>query len=228
MKDEVKVVASTDGITMKVVDGTHVSLLQLDVDASAFTEYDCTGPTEFGLEVSKFIDALRFVKLGDLVSLEYDDGGINIQTPLMTRVLRGLDPTSMVDPAMPKLDFEGTATISAEWFKQATNQAHNVGDLVHLNHEGEMFGVEIRLDNKGETGEGMTAKTIAEPRDPECSQTYSLAYLKPIAADAAKITGKEGEVKIQFQNEYPLLMEWNSGTYGTEYTYLLAPRIEND
>ena len=97
---------------------------------------------------------------------------------------------------------------------------------MHLNHEGEMFEVKIKV----EAGEGMSAKipVASKAKGKGKDQQYSLHYLKAIAADAAKISGLGGEVNIQFEDKFPLLIEWNSGSYGTEYTYFLAPRVPND
>ncbi len=55
--------------------------------------------------------------------------------------------------------------------------------------------------------------------------TYSLQYLEVLTRKLA--AGLAQDVQVQFQERYPLYLQWNSNDGGAEWKFYLAPRVSD-
>ena len=115
LTEEAKMSWGEKGLTVNVVDGSHVALLSATISDACFETYEVE-PVEIGLELGKLQELLTLAGPGDLVEIDYDDavGAINVRVGEVHRILRGLDTGSMQDPKLPILDFDCSAAIGAE------------------------------------------------------------------------------------------------------------------
>ena len=145
----------------------------------------------------------------------------------MHRILRGLDIGTMQTPKLPILEFGSSATIGAEKLSRALRAAKFVGEIVDL----KLDSKEMRISVNVEAGEGVNVHFEAgELSDLVCpSETrgsYSLQFLDPLTRKLA--AGLAQDVRVQFQDKYPLRLDWTSNDGGASWTYFLAPRVTND
>ncbi|HIL44344.1 MAG TPA: hypothetical protein EYG36_04875 [Candidatus Poseidoniales archaeon] len=82
-----------------------------------------------------------------------------------------------------------------------------------------------------EAGEGVNVRfesgELSELVCPSPTQgTYSLQFLDPLTRKLA--SGLTQDIRMQFQDKYPLRLDWNSNDGGASWTYFLAPRVTND
>ena len=128
LTEEAKMSWGEKGLTVNVVDGSHVALLSCTFSNACFETYEVE-PVEIGLELGKLRDLLTLAGPSDLVEIDYDDavGAVNVRVGEVHRILRGLDTGSMQDPKLPELDFDCSATIGAEKLSRALRAAKFVG-----------------------------------------------------------------------------------------------------
>ena len=228
LTEEAKMSWGEKGLTVNVVDGSHVALLSATISDACFETYEVE-PVEIGLELGKLRDLLTLAGPGDLVEIDYDDavGAINVRVGEVHRILRGLDTGSMQDPKLPVLDFDCSVAIGAEKLSKALRAAKFVGELVDLSLDSK----EMRVSVTVEAGEGVNVRfesgELSELVCPSPTQgTYSLQFLDPLTRKLA--SGLTQDIRMQFQDKYPLRLDWNSNDGGASWTYFLAPRVTND
>ena len=228
LTEEAKMSWGEKGLTVNVVDGSHVALLSATISDACFETYEVE-PVEIGLELGKLQELLTLAGPGDLVEIDYDDavGAINVRVGEVHRILRGLDTGSMQDPKLPILDFDCSAAIGAEKLSRALRAAKFVGELVDLSLDSK----EMRVSVTVEAGEGVNVSfesgELSELVCPSPTQgTYSLQFLDPLTRKLA--SGLTQDIRVQFQDKYPLRLDWNSNDGGASWTYFLAPRVTND
>ncbi|MBS65385.1 MAG: hypothetical protein CMA93_03570 [Euryarchaeota archaeon] len=228
LTEEAKMSWGEKGLTVNVVDGSHVALLSATISDACFETYECE-PVEIGLELGKLRDLLTLAGPSDLVEIDYDDavGAVNVRVGQVHRILRGLDTNSMTDPKMPVLDFDCSATIDSEKLSRSLRAAKFVGELVDLSIDSK----ELRVSVTVEAGEGVNVSfesgELSELTCPSPTQgTYSLQFLDPLTRKLA--SGLASDVQVRFQDKYPLRLDWNSNDGGASWTYFLAPRVTND
>ena len=228
LTEEAKMCWGEKGLTVSVVDGSHVALLSATISDACFETYEVE-PVEIGLELGKLRDLLTLAGPGDLVEIDYDDavGAVNVRVGEVHRILRGLDTGSMQDPKLPVLDFDCSAAIGAEKLSRALRAAKFVGELVDLSLDSK----EMRVSVTVEAGEGVNVRfesgELSELVCPSPTQgTYSLQFLDPLTRKLA--SGLTQDIRVQFQDKYPLRLDWNSNDGGASWTYFLAPRVTND
>ncbi len=228
LTEEAKLSWGEKGLTVNVVDGSHVALLSATISDACFETYEVE-PVEIGLELGKLRDLLTLAGPGDLVEIDYDDavGAVNVRVGEVHRILRGLDTGSMQEPKLPILDFDCSAAIGAEKLSRALRAAKFVGELVDLSLDSK----ELRVSVTVEAGEGVNVRfesgELSELVCPSPTQgTYSLQFLDPLTRKLA--SGLTQDIRMQFQDKYPLRLDWNSNDGGASWTYFLAPRVTND
>ena len=228
LTEEAKMSWGEKGLTIKVVDGSHVALLSATISDACFETYEVE-PVEIGLELGKLRDLLTLAGPSDLVEIDYDDavGAVNVRVGEVHRILRGLDTGTMQDPQLPVLDFDSNAAISSEKFSRALRAAKFVGEIVDL----KLDSKEMRISVQVEAGEGVNvhfeAGELSELVCPsETRGSYSLQFLDPLTRKLA--AGLAQDVRVRFQDKYPLRLDWTSNDGGASWTYFLAPRVTND
>ena len=228
LTEEAKMCWGEKGLTVNVVDGSHVALLSATISDACFETYEVE-PVEIGLELGKLRDLLTLAGPGDLVEIDYDDavGAVNVRVGEVHRILRGLDTGSTQEPKLPILDFDCSAAIGAEKLSRALRAAKFVGELVDLSLDSK----ELRVSVTVEAGEGVNVRfesgELSELVCPSPTQgTYSLQFLDPLTRKLA--SGLTQDIRVQFQDKYPLRLDWNSNDGGASWTYFLAPRVTND
>ena len=152
LTEEAKMSWGEKGLTIKVVDGSHVALLSATISDACFETYEVE-PVEIGLELGKLRDLLTLAGPSDLVEIDYDDavGAVNVRVGEVHRILRGLDTGTMQDPQLPVLDFDSNAAISSEKLSRALRAAKFVGEIVDL----KLDSKEMRISVNVEAGEGV-------------------------------------------------------------------------
>ena len=114
LTEEVKLSWGEKGLSVSVVDGSHVALLSAVVSDVCFETYEVE-PVEIGLELGKLRDLLNLPGLeSNLVEIDYDEnvGALNVRIGEVHRILRGLDTGSMTEPKLPILEFDSNSPTS--------------------------------------------------------------------------------------------------------------------
>jgi len=127
---------------------------------------------------------------------------------------------------LPVLEFDSSATIGSEKLSRALRAAKLVGELADLSIDSKEFRISVTV----EAGEGVNVRFEAgELSELVCAaptqSTYSLQYLEVLTRKLA--AGLAQDVQVQFQERYPLYLQWNSNDGGAEWKFYLAPRVSD-
>jgi proliferating cell nuclear antigen len=222
---EVKLTVSKEGIDVKAVDPSHVAMLVLKLNKSAFEEF--TGEaTEIGVDVEKLKEVLRLSKPGDLLDLQYD-GGKNrlvVRAGKVTRAMSVVDPAGITDPKVPSVTPPGIAVVKMEELRQGIRGSESISDHVTLTldpdgftmfSEGETDRVDMRLPKDGLSK--LEAKEVVK-------SMYPLDFFSSMVKS---ITTSE-DVTLHVGNEYPLKIDFQLAGGKGEGRFLLAPRVEEE
>jgi proliferating cell nuclear antigen len=222
---EVKLSVSKDGIDVKAVDPSHVAMLVLKLNKSAFEEF--TGePTEIGVDVEKLKEVLRLSKPGDILDLQYD-GGKNrlvIKVGKLTRHMSVVDPAGITDPKVPNVSPPGLVIVKMDDLRQGIRASESISDHVTLTLEADGF----TMFSEGETDR----VDLKLPKDSlgklEVKETVKSMYPLDFFSSMVKSISTSPDVTLHVGNEYPLKLEFSVADGKGEGRFLLAPRVEED
>ncbi len=222
---EVKLSISKDGIGVKAVDPSHVAMLVLDLNKSAFEEF-AGEPTEIGVDIEKLKEVLRLSKPGDILDLQFD-GGKNrlvIKVGNVTRHMSIVDPAGITDPKVPNVSPPGVATVKMDELRQGIRGSESISDHVTLTLEPEAF----TMHSEGETDRvdmrlGKESLPLLESKE-SVKSMYPLDFFSSMVKS---ITSSD-QVTLHVGNEYPLKIEFDVAGGKGKGRFLLAPRVEED
>ncbi|HIA24302.1 MAG TPA: DNA polymerase sliding clamp [Candidatus Poseidoniales archaeon] len=215
-----------DKLVVRVVDPSHVAMIQLEVDSAAFESYDVT-ESVLGLELSKISKLVQLAGAGDLIVINYNDsvGKVEFQVGEIERTIRPLDRQNMQEPNVPELDTDISVSLSGAKFARALKAADQVGDLVTFSIDQTRFSINVT----GESDAVNVSYDAGELQELNCDSPvksqYSLQYLLPLAK---RIESTVDKVTAKFGENYPLRLEFEFADGGANVVYFLAPRVEGD
>ena len=110
--EEARLDFGEDGLSVRVVDPSHVAMIKMDVDSAAFDTWE-VDETKLGLEMRKMIQFLSVAGAGDMVELAYnaDSGQATIHIGRIDLNLRPLDNSTLNPPNVPSLELPCGVTI---------------------------------------------------------------------------------------------------------------------
>ena len=143
--EEARLDVGEDGLSVRVVDPSHVAMIKMDVDSAAFDTWE-VDETKLGLEMRKMQQFLAVAGAGDLIDLAYNDesGQATIHIGRIELNLRPLDNSTLNPPNVPSLELPCGVTIAGSELSQALRAARLAGDLVNLSLTDSTFSVNVK------------------------------------------------------------------------------------
>lgn len=227
--EEVKFHINADGISMRSVDATHVAMISLDVDKSAFDRYEADD-TEIGLELDKVKDILKLAGSGETISMEQDSEHARLVFRLgnITRRMNLIDTSSLSDPKTPKLELPATIVVPAFEIQRGIKASGDISDHLHLTASGETF--EMSCDGDTDAVNLVLDKSSLVSIDAE--EMSVSAFSTEYFSNLFKAIPSDTNVTIGLGSDKPVKIAFGlaDATGALKYTvrYMLAPRIEND
>ena len=219
--DEVKFTISPEGMTLKAVDPAHVAMIELNIEAGAFESYEAD-QTEIGLDLDKVKDVLKLSSSGDIISMEQDEGygRLIFKVGNITRRMNLVETSSMNDPKVPQLE------VPVSELQRGIKASENISDHIALTItpdyfelacEGDTDSVNLKLEKSQ-----LSALSI-DDKD-KCCSLFPLDYFSNII----KAVPSDASIKIELDNDYPVMLNFALAEGKGAVKYLLAPRIESD
>jgi proliferating cell nuclear antigen len=215
---EVKFTVSKDGIEVKAVDPSHVAMLVLHLNKSAFEEF--TGePTEIGIDVEKLKEVLRLSKPGDVLK-----NRLVVQVGKVTRHMSVVDPAGITDPKVPNVSPPGLVVVKMDELRQGIRGSESISDHVTLTLEADAF----TMHSEGETDRVDMRLPKESLTKLEVKETVKSMYPLDFFSSMVKSITSSEEVTLHVGNEYPLKIEFAVAGGKGDGRFLLAPRVEED
>jgi proliferating cell nuclear antigen len=222
--EEARLDFGEDGLSVRVVDPSHVAMIKMEVDSAAFDGWE-VDETKLGLEMRKLKEIVAIAGAGDMVELAYNDqsGQATIKIGRIDLNVRPLDNTTLNPPNVPSLELPCGVTIAGSELAQALRAAKMAGDLVHFSLTDSSFAVNV----KGSTDEVNVEFSKDELLAIDCKEAarsqYSLTYLTPMA----KVFQGIENVNLRFGENFPLKLTFDFEDGAGHVEYFLAPRVED-
>lgn len=224
--EEATFVATTEGITFRGMDPSHVALIDISWPNSAFEKYDCDSDIKFGVRIDEFSKLIKRAEKKDSIEI-----GISDQNMLLVQIGKNkkykmrLIESSATDTPLPKIPYDAKITMSSSSFDKILGDVQVVSDYLTIH----MTNSSAEFSGKGDSGEVVIDLDKDTDGVEEISSkddsvgTYSLEYLNPVVK---AVGSTAGTVTCEYSGAKPLRVEFKVANIGRIHFYL-APRVES-
>jgi len=226
--EEANFEATSEGITFRAMDPSHVALVDLDWPNSAFDKYDCDKQLKLTVRVEDLVKLIRRADSKDNVEISMGD-----DETLLLKLANGyerqyqihlIESTYGATP-VPKLSFNSKVEITEQTFEKMLSDISAVSDHIIISAD------EKKLVFSGKSDSGTGTATLEKGNQEllqlkvkeESKATYSIEYLLNITRAAGKYTDV---LAFEYSNKMPLRLTFKLGDKGGQMCFYLAPRIE--
>ncbi len=219
--------ASTESLSFRAMDPSHVALVDLYWPNSSWESYQCDKPFKFSLRVEDLVkligrsDTKDSIELssteGDAISMKFMNGYKREYTIHLIESSTGTAP-------LPKLEFDTKTTLTKNIFEKVLSDISVVSDQVTIHTtkdnltfsgKSDVGAASVQLDKNG--ADVLDLQVKAESR-----ATYNIDYLLSIT----KAMGNAADTLLcEFASKKPVKLEFALNTTGARIHYFLAPRI---
>jgi proliferating cell nuclear antigen len=220
MTNEAKIELFPEAMHARLVDDANAALIDLNMNRTAFIEYDVKDatnedPVVIGVDLVKLSEVIGSAgKLSEVV-LEDIKGKIQISFDGMIFKLPALGPGTMrATPRMPTLPFTVKTSIDSEFIRVALKGIKIVGGDVVIATEGTV----VNFKSASDDGNSFEFPVTVDGSFEHAESLYAIGYIKTLALF-------EGEIGVSYGTDIPVVFE--SVTENMKVLYMIAPRISN-
>lgn len=224
--EEATFVATSEGITFRGMDPSHVALIDISWPNSAFEKYQCDSDVQFGVRIDEFSKLIKRADKKDSIEISISDDNLLLVSVGKNKKYKiRLIESSATDTPLPKISYNSKIILSPTKFDKILGDVQVVSEYLTI-HTIKSNG---SFSGKGDFGEvtidlEKADKDIEEISSKEDSTgTYSLEYLNPVVK---AVGSKAGFVTCEFSDAKPLRIEFKVANIGRIHFYL-APRVES-
>lgn len=217
-----------EGIKMKAMDPSHIALVDFELPASAFTEYNFKQPIVLGINLLEMEKVISRGKADDELILELDEKqnrlGLTFKGVSTRRLSLPLIDIRETELPEPKIQFTATAEVLAGVIQDGLKDAEIVSDNVRfeldetglvISAESDKGTAELKL-KKGD--KGLLKLSVKQP----ARAMFNIKYL----IDMTKGAGSEDPITISLGTDLPIQLDFPVADGKGRLRFLLAPRIE--
>ncbi|MEM0212400.1 MAG: proliferating cell nuclear antigen (pcna) [Candidatus Methanomethylicia archaeon] len=224
--DEANFVATTNGISLRAMDPSHVAMVEVELPSSFFDEYECSETMNIGVNLDEFMKILRRGSSSDKLEIEVSSDR-KLKITFSDKAKRyfsiPLLDLSWEELTSPSIEFNVYSRLVSEVFEDAIKDASLISDFVKISADKDFLIISAsgdRGDVEVKLSEDMGSLIELNVKEPS-SSTYSLNYLEDLVK-----TSKASEIlTLEFSNDMPMKLSFELPNNG-RITYYLAPRIE--
>lgn len=222
--DEVNIGLDSKGMLFRAIDPSHIAMIELRLSKEAFEEYKAKSGV-MGLNLIKLMDFLKLARAGEIISMELDDEKnlLLLKVGQLTRKMALVNPGSLSETKMPKLDPPGQVVVNVDHLKQGIRASEGVSVQVALRATPEAFHMESEGDQDSVDLE--LPKDHLEKLD--VKDTLRSLYPLDYFSNLVRAIPSGTIVTLNVGNDYPMKVEFEVCGGNGYATYLVAPRIEN-
>ena len=222
---EITFTLDSEGLTCRIMDPTHVSLIDIAVENRDFIEYNIKEKESFSLDVKEFLSVLKELdNKGSIeITIRKDDIELN-QNGFNFNIVKK-EPGSN-DCPLPKIPYHTEIQfngISNTDLLKTFKKISSISDYITFDSSDNSLLLS-GSGNNGKTSISFDKSKILMQNKENSISTYSLEYIIPFLKSVTKDT----KVKMEYSTTKPLRISTDigSGLYSRIHFYL-APRVEN-
>jgi len=219
-----------NGIKLRSMDPSHVAMVDLDLQKSAFYDYSCSKPTKARVSIKGMLKLLKRVKSDENLEIVFDESTKKINLTLKGKVIKKftiptLEPGGEEAPT-PKLTFESKIKMVAKALKEILDDMQAISDNVKLVTTTDKFILQAIGELSSavvEIEKGNEALLELDVKNPS-KATFNLSYLGEMVKAGASTSDL---LSLEFSTNMPIKLEFELLGQG-RLSYYLAPRIESE
>lgn len=221
---------TSDGITFRAMDPSHVALVDLFWPSSDFEKFHCERPDRFTVRVEDFAKLIRRAESKDSIELSRksaDSLSLKIKNGYLREFELHLIATNQGNTPLPKLNFNARFRTLEAAFDRVLNDVSAISNHITI----ETSKDKIIFSGKGDTGKASvvlekgTEEVLELEVKEESKATYSIEYLLKITKAAGSASESIG---FEYSSKMPLRMRFNLGDMVSKkglIDFYLAPRV---
>ena len=224
--EEATFAATSEGITFKGMDPSHVALIDVSWPNSAFASYTCDSEVKFGVRVDELSKLIRRAsKTDDITIAIADDNQLQLGIGKSKRYKMRLIESSATDTPLPKIGFDARLVMTSSALEKILGDVQAISEYVTIS----ATSGGVTFSGRGDVGEGSMDMSSEDDNiieisaDEDSEGTYSLEYLVPVVKAAGS---SSGSISCELSTAKPLRAGFNISNMGYIHFYL-APRIES-
>ena len=219
--------ATSESISFRGMDPSHVALIDILWPNSAFERFECDGAIKFGVRVDEFSKLIKRANKGDDIELNVTEENllvVKISNGYKKEYKMKLIESTVGSTPLPKISFNAKIALTTSAFDKILTDIQVVSDYVSIESNTD----KAIFSGRGDAGEAViTLESGSEGLDElnvkEVSKaTYSLEYLSSIAKAIG--TGSGGVI-CEYSSKMPMRLEFKVSNVG-RIQFFLAPRVE--
>lgn len=216
LADEATFEADKDGLRLRIMDPSHIALIDINMPPSDFELYQCDELVKFGVRVD---DVLKMIRRGDkkdalALGVDTTNSLLTLDFP-KTKYKSMLIESSASSTTLPKLNLNASIDIATAALDKVLGDIQVVSDYIII----EVKNGQLSFSGRGDNGEsdvsGLDLKVEAKE---DSKSIYSIDYLTKIVK---AVMSTVENAKLEFSSKMPLRL-----TLG-RITYFLAPRVQD-
>ncbi len=215
-----------DGINLKAMDPSQISMVSFSMPKEAFVEYNVPEEMKLGVDIGQLSSVLARGKRGERAELSTEEGRLVVrfsgEKHKRTFKVPLIETGDRVQRE-PPIKYTNNANIKADAIKETLKDAKLISSHVKLQLTPNQFIVDVRGENGDVKAEfNKESDEVAEINTEKGTRaTFPLQYLE----DMVKATSASSMVKVNLETDQPLRLEYD--VEGAHVVYYLAPRIES-
>jgi proliferating cell nuclear antigen len=221
--------ATSEGLTFRAMDPSHVALVDLAWPVAAWAKYECEKPFKFSLRVEDLVKLIGRSDAKDSVEI-----GSTEEDAIMMKFMNGykreftihlIESTGGTAP-LPKLEFDTKATLTKTIFEKVLSDISVVSDQVTIlaSKDKLAFSGKSDVGNASIQLEKNDADVLELQVANESKATYSIDYLIGITK---AVGGVSDTLEAEFSTKKPIRLTFKLNDQGARANYFLAPRVSD-
>jgi len=219
---EAKIKVTKEGMSIVAIDPANVAMVIFHLPAKAFTQLEVE-EENLGVNLESLKAVLRRCSFSSSLIMQTEENMLRIE--INDRIKRefklSLIDLERKDKPIPSLEFSAKVELNSMDLSEAIEDCSIVADSCTFESEPNKFSVYAKGSlNSANLSYSSDEVYIESPSKQKGK--YSLEYLQKMIK-AAKLSDK---TILNFSNDYPLKMEFNTPT--VQLAFILAPRVESE
>ncbi|MEJ2259402.1 MAG: proliferating cell nuclear antigen (pcna) [Nitrosopumilaceae archaeon] len=148
--EEATFVATSEGITFRGMDPSHVALIDISWPNSAFEKYECDSDIKFGVRIDEFSKLIKRADKKDSIEINISEQNMLLVTVGKNKKYKmRLIESSATDTPLPKIPYNSKITLSSSMFDKILGDVQVVSDYLTI-HTADS---KADFSGKGDSGE---------------------------------------------------------------------------
>ncbi len=214
-----------EGITLKAMDPSGISMVSFTMPSKAFSKYEIEKAVSIGLNLDSLSKILARTRDNEALVMKDTDGKMSLEfvgdNSRRRYKLKLIDVKKGVEKE-PNVEFDAKVEIDGEHLKNALKDATLISSYISFKASKGQFAISA----KGDSGELEESHEIdgGKIRKVDASKDASAVYNLEFLESMVRSTPMGNVIHLSLKSDQPLKLSYNIGD--ANVTYFLAPYVE--